>query len=240
MQSQYTGNHYESTPEDDVEETPVARRVPGPLLAVGRTLRDWWRDLVVLGLACFAWGLLSLTIVGGPPAAAAVYVLARAAALHEQPDTGLFISALRTYFLRSWGLALVSVAGIAIWIMDLAFYLNLLGNLGIAGQLGAVAILYIGIVWLLTLFYAWPLMICRGDLKLAQVVRNAFVMALRFPGNSIVVSASLALLALASFVIPPLVILATPALIALLGFHNLVLVAPELAPDESEALDIVT
>lgn len=239
MQTHYTGNHHAAAaPEEEFEE-PKVRHVPPPILALGRSIRDWWRDMYVMGISCLAWGLLSLTIVLGPPAWAAINVMARASALHEQPDAALFKLAIRTYFWRSWALGLVGLAGIIVWLVDLGFYINLLGGLGIAGWLGAVLIFYIGIAWMLTLVYAWQLLICRDDLKLHQILRNAALIALRFPAHSTLMGVVIFLLGLASFIVPALVVLVTPAIVALLGFHNLSLTAPELVPDEREAMGIV-
>lgn len=226
--------------DEAIEQT---KRAPSPFLRpflpLGRTLRDWWRDLLVLGLASLAWGLLSLTIVGGPPAAAALYVMSRSTALHEQSDIPLFLNGIRAYFVRSWLLGAVGLVGVVIWVLDLIFYAGLLSNGGPAGWVGAVFLFYIGVVWLLTLFYAWPMMVCRDDLKLGQLLRNSFLAVLRYPIHSLLAAFVLTLLLVACFVVPPLVVLAAPTLVALLGLHTLIVVAPELVPDESDALNIV-
>lgn len=217
-------------------ELPSALR---PLLPVGRTIRDWWRELLIMGLASLAWFILSLTIVGGPPAGAALYTLARATALHEHPDIPLFVNALRAYFVRSWQLGAVGLLGTAVWLLDLFFYAGISGDLGAIGWLGAIFIFYVGLIWLLTLFYAWALMVCRDDLKLGQLLRNGFVVALRFPVHNFIAAFFLLLLGALAWYAPPLVVLVIPALVALLGLHNLYLVAEELVPKDVEALRIV-
>jgi uncharacterized membrane protein YesL len=84
-------------------------------------VRDWWGDLLVLGLASLAWSALTLTIIGGPPAGAALYAVARATSLHKHPDARLFAAAFQTYFVRSWLLGVIGlVIGMAI-VLSLLF-----------------------------------------------------------------------------------------------------------------------
>jgi hypothetical protein len=210
-----------------------------PVLPVGRAIRDWWRELLVNSLASLVWFGLSITIIGGPPAAAALYVTARAAILHESPDWRLFLAALRTYFMRAWVLALVGLVGIVIWFVDLQFYLGALGGQGVLGWAGAIFVIYVGVVWLQVLLYAWPIMVCRDDLRLPQLLRNGFIIALRFPFASFINSLFLALLLLASWYLPPLFVLVLPPIVALLGLHSLYLLVPELVPEDSQALSVV-
>lgn len=208
-------------------------------LPVGRTLADWWRELLVMSLASFVWFALSLTIIGGPPAAAALYSMARAGALHEQPDKALFLASLRAYFVRSWLLGLIGLLGIILWVMDLNLYIQLAGGVGIIGFVGAVLIFYIGVVWIQTLFYAWPMMVCRDDLTLVQLLRNSVVMALRYPLHNFVATVFMALLLALALYAPPMIVLVIPALVSLLGVHSLLLLAPELVPEDSDALHVV-
>jgi uncharacterized membrane protein YesL len=226
--------------EDESYSPP--REIPPvlkPFLPVGRTLRDWWRELLVMSLASFVWFGLSLTIIGGPPAGAALYAMARAAALHEQPDRALFTASLRAYFGKSWLLGLVGLLGIILWVVDLSLFLQLAGGEGIIGWVGTVFICYVGLMWLQTLFYAWPMMVCRDDLTLLQLLRNGVVIALRYPIHNFIATIFMGLLFALAVYAPPMVVLVIPALVALLGVHNLLLLAPELVPEDSDALGIV-
>jgi uncharacterized membrane protein YesL len=225
------------------EESPLPQRdLPGPLrplLPVGRTIRDWWRDLLPLSLACFAWAALSLTVIGGPPAGAALFAMCRASILHEEPDTRLFVGALRAYFLKSWLLGLVSAAGIAIWVVDLMLYAGVATQAGLVGQLGLFAIIYVGVTWLQTLFYAWALLVCRPDLKLLQLLRNGMVLALRNPLQTYLNTLYIALVFVLGYALPALFVLLAPLHVALLGLHSLYVLAPELVPEDAEAFAIV-
>jgi len=210
------------------------------VLPVGRTLGDWWREMLVLGVACFAWLLLSLTVIGGPPAGAALYAAARGTALHQHVDLRLFTTALRAYFLKSWMVGLVGLFGILFWWVDLTLYVNLLGGSSVLGWAGAIIIFYLGVIWLHTLSYAWSLMVCRDDLRLKQLLRNGLILSLRFPANTITTSIIAGVLLLGAIYVPPLIGLVIPALVALLGLHNLYLLAPELVPDDIEVLRVVS
>lgn len=165
--------------------------------------------------------------------------MARAAALHEQPDKALFLASLRAYFVKSWLLGIIGLLGIILWVMDLNLYIQLAGGIEIVGFVGAVLIFYIGVVWIQTLFYAWPMMVCRDDLTLLQLLRNSVVMALRYPFHHFVAAAFMGLLLGLAVYAPPMVVLVIPALVSLLGVHYLLLLAPELVPEDSDALGVV-
>ncbi len=65
------------------------------------------------------------------------------------------------------------------------------------------------------------------------------VMALRYPLHHLIVIVFMALLLALAFYAPPMVVLVIPALMSLLGVHYLLMLAPELVPEESEALQVV-
>ena len=229
--------------EEEFEPAPPRREAPRifrPLLSVGRAIRDWWRDLLVLSLASLAWAALSLTIVGGPPAGAALFTTARATILHENPDTRLFLAALRVYFGRSWLLGAVGIAGLVIWAFDLDFYNSTFGQEGLLGPLGFIFIFYVGVVWLQTISYAWALLVSRNDLRLLQQLRNGALIALRYPFHNLISTLFIGALFALGIYFPPLYVLVIPPLVALLALHNTYLLAPELVPEDSEALSIVS
>jgi uncharacterized membrane protein YesL len=210
-----------------------------PLLPVGRTLRDWWNDLLVMSLASLATSALTLTVIGGPPSWAALYSMARAAILHDEPNTALYVSSLRAYFAKSWALAIVGLTGFAIWLLDFIFYTRLLGNTAMIGWIGQVFLLYFGTVWIQTILFGWALMVCRADLKLWQLLRNSLVLVLRYPTHAFISALFVGLLLLLAYFMPPLLVLVVPPLVAMLSLHYLFQIVPELVPDESEALQIV-
>jgi uncharacterized membrane protein YesL len=210
------------------------------VLPVVRTLGDWWREMLTLGMICFAWLLLSMTVIGGPPAGAALYAAARGTVLHQHIDLRLFTTALRQYFLRSWILGLVGLFGIVVWWLDLTLYVNLVGDSGAIAWAGRVIVFYAGVIWLHTLSYAWSLMVCRDDLRLLHLLRNGLILSLRYPANTITTSIVAGVILLGAMYAPPLIGLVLPALIALLGLHNLYLLAPELVPDDIEVLRVVS
>ncbi len=226
--------------EDDV--LPPRRELPEPLkplLALVHTLNDWWRDLVVMSLASLAWTILSATVIAGPPAWAALYAMSRASALHEHPDIPLFIAAMRSYFFKSWLLAGVSILAAAIWAADLNFYLKFVQNIEALAWLGSVLFLYIGLVMLQTLFYAWPLLVCRDDLSVRQLLREGVLLALRYPLRNAISTLFIALMVLISIYLPPLIVLVLPAMISLLGFHNLYALDTDLVEDDNLAYNVV-
>ncbi len=232
---------------DEEEATAAARRswadvhpAAKPFVAAWRAIRDWWGELLVLAVTCFAWLVLALTVVGAPPATAALYAMARATALHEHPDVRLFLAGLRVYFGKSWALGAIGLSGVLFWLVDLLLYMAMAQDFGGLAWFGAVFIAYFGLVWAQTLFYAWPMMVCRDDLRVVDLLRNGVILSMRYPLHNFVTTLFAALLlAITILYIPPLIALATPALLALLGLHNFYLLAPELVPEDIATLEIV-
>jgi len=110
---------------------------------------------------------------------------------------------------------------------------------GIFATFGTLLLLYIVVMWLQTLSYAWTMLITRSDLKLGQMLRNGALISFRYPFHNLLSSAFIALLLYASVLLPPLIILVIPPVWALLMLHNLYLLAPEIVPQDAQGLSLV-
>jgi uncharacterized membrane protein YesL len=222
------------------DEAPPRRAVPRPvmpLVPLGRALRDWGSNILILSMSVVLWVLLSFTIVGGPPAGAALFCVARAVVLHEGPDLRLFFKSLRAYFWRSWQLALAGLLGLLILVADLKVYPSMVDPGGFFSTVVGIIVLYVGLMWLTTLFYAWPLLVSREDFNLVHLLRNGFVIAARYPANSLISVAFIALLLFATYFLPPIGVIIMPALVPLLALNNLYALVPGLVPKDSLAYE---
>ena len=203
---------------------------PGPLrLAFTRAANDWYYGLIPFSIMNFLWLVSVLTIVGGPPATAAILAVARDALVSQGGEPRNFLPYMKQYFWRAWGLGLVSFLGTAILVTDMAFYADVMSGDPVLANAGILFLVYVLIVWLEFLLLAWPLMVNQLEMPLRHVIRNAAILTLRVPMPNF----GLALLVITLYVLSVLVAivfaLAFTAFVSLLVQHYLYLQAPVLA-----------
>jgi len=202
----------------------------GPLrLAVFRAVQDWWYGLIPFAAMNLIWLVLVVTVVAGPPATAAMLGVARDAATGQGAEPSQFFFYLRRLFWRAWSLGLVSALGTVIFVTDLYFYADRLSGNPFILQVGIFFLLYVLIVWIEFLLFAWPLLVNQPEMGLRHVLRNSAILALRTPGANFGLALIVLFLVILSIWLAPLVGLALAAIIALLTQHYLHLQAPILA-----------
>src|SRR6478736_1372277 len=121
------GVHNSKTDDDAAVATQQSaigpRRAAGPLrYAFTRAAQDWYYGLIPFGALNIVWLALVITIVGGPPATAAMLAVARDAAIGYGAEPKNFYIYLRKYFGRAWGLGIISFLGTLILVTDMRFY----------------------------------------------------------------------------------------------------------------------
>jgi uncharacterized membrane protein YesL len=155
--------------------------------------------------------------------------VARGALVMQGGEPRSFLSYMRQYFWRAWGLGLLSFLGTTILVTDIAFYSKVMRGNPIVANTGTLFLVYVLIVWVEFLLLAWPLLVNQPDMGLRDVVRNAAILTLRVPAANL----GLALLVVALYVLSVfaaiLFALALTAFASLLVKHYLYLQAPVLA-----------
>jgi uncharacterized membrane protein YesL len=197
--------------------------------AFTRAIQDWYYGLIPFAALNFVWLLLVLTVVGGPPATAAMLAVARDAAIGYGAEPKNFYIYLKQYFRRAWGLGIVTFLGSVILVTDLGFYADALGGNPVLFNAGIFFLLYVLIVWLEVLLVAWPLMVNQPEMSIRDVMRNAVVVTLRTPGAAFGLALLVVILCLFSLALAVLVALALAAIASLLAQHYLHFQAPVLA-----------
>jgi uncharacterized membrane protein YesL len=210
--------------------TRLPRPFPGPLrLAFTRAAQEWYYGLIPFSVMNFLWLVSVLTIIGGPPATAAMLAVARDALAMQGGEPRNFLRYMRQFFWRAWGLGLVSFLGTLTLMTDIVFYANVISGNPILVNTGILFLIYVLIVWLEFLLLAWPLLVNRPQMPLRDVIRNAAILTLRFPAANF----GLVLLAVTLYVLSIFVAvvfaLAFTAFVSLLVQHYLYLQAPVLA-----------
>lgn len=176
----------------------------------------------------FLWLVSVLTIIGGPPATAAMLAVARDAIVIQGGEPRNFFPYMRQYFWRSWGLGLITFLGTVILVTDIAFYANAIKDPVIV-NVGVLFLIYLLVVWLEFVLVAWPVLVNHPEMSLSDVLRNAGIFTLRHPAANFGLALVVIFLYVCSAFVTVLLALAIAAVISLLVQHYLYLQAPALA-----------
>ncbi len=215
-----------------VSSDAAGRRVrsPGPLrLTFTRAAHDWYYGLIPFSIMNFLWLVSVLTIIGGPPATAAMLAVARDALVSQGGEPRNFLPYMKQYFWRAWGLGLVSSLGTVILLTDIAFYANAMSGNPVLVNTGFLFLVYVLIAWLEFLLLAWPLMVNQPEMPLRHVMRNAAILTFRVPVANFGLALLVVTFCVLSFFVAIIFALAFTAFVSLLVQHYLYLQAPVLA-----------
>ena len=151
-------------------------------------LRLFWRRMGLLLVANLLWLGLSLLVVTWPAATAGLFYLARRVAEEEltaNPQAaviGDFWAGFRMYWRRSSVLAIGDLACLAVLVVVLRFYsestvtpLNWLVG----------PIMLVGLAWAGAQLYLYPLLIQRAERQPWVIAREAFLIAISYPLNTL-------------------------------------------------------
>jgi len=198
---------------------------------VGRALRLWWRHLGQLTLFNVAWLALQVPIVTGPPATAAMYVIARRVADNELLDLRDGWQALRQMWWPAWRWGLVNLVVLAALVGNFYAYQGFTGWVWVALRLVWGAI---GVLWLAVNLFFWPFWLAQADQRLTTTLRNGLLVVAKSPGLS------LTLLVVCAGLVTASVLLTLPLAAALMAWLALVgTLAVDLALSAKPAQPVV-
>ena len=146
---------------------------------LARTIHLWWREFFVLTFFNLAWLALQIPIVSGPPATAAIYLIARRVADDELIELRYGWEALRRMFLPAWKWGALNALIAAAVVGNFWFYQNAVGWVWIALRLvwGTIALGWFAV----NLFY-WPFWLAQENRSLRTALRNATLFLMKEPG----------------------------------------------------------
>lgn len=199
-----------------------------PFRIIGRTIADWWRNLIVLSLVNFLWLALLLPIVTAPAATAALCQVAWHVARHEGAEVGDFALAFRQQLLRSVPLFLFTILATAFIGFDVYYYvITLNGGIFRLESIITWTGVYLFIIWLQFIGYCWAHYTARPDIRFVGTLKNAAILTLRFSGSNLIVSIFMLIL-LGLSIFPILLVFVTFIIAALIMAESLIALAPEL------------
>ncbi|HUW14970.1 MAG TPA: DUF624 domain-containing protein [Anaerolineae bacterium] len=175
--------------------------------------RDLYEDLMFLCGVSVVWWLANLVLIPGPPATAGLYYLAHRIVREQRVDFSFFRQAFKERFGRSWLVAGISTLVLIILAANIAFYIQFESWVRYA----AVVCVYFILVWLTLQIYLFPLMSEMAEPRLGRLLRNGLILVLARPGYTVMLLIVLAVTTLLCIVLPFLLLLVWPALVALVS-----------------------
>ena len=214
-------------------------------------LYEEWFSLIVANLICFVcfvpglavflglmgillqrpeaeqlWALLiPLTLIAvliGGPALAGVHNLTNPIPHEKRIDFSYFWEGFKGYYLKSWQILGLWVVGTAMLAANVWFYRMWWQQGTQIALVPVILFLWIMVLWLSILPYLLPLLVEQEDKRVLLVFKNAILLALVNPGFTVLVMVLLGATLLLSLVFPPLLMLATFSLVALVDNRAIV------------------
>jgi hypothetical protein len=181
---------------------------------LGRAFRLWWGEFFLLTLLNLAWLALQIPIVTGPPATAAMYVVARRLAAGEMLSLRDGWEALRQMMGPAWRWGVVNVVVVGVVLGNFWAYQDFLGWGWTALRLawGAIALL-----WLAANLFYWPFWLAQSDRRLVIALRNSLLLYAKSPGLGLTLFIACIALSVASVLVTVPLAVALMAWLALIG-----------------------
>ena len=146
----------------------------GAIRVIGRSLRDIWDEMLLLGLMNIVTLLAQATIVLGPPAMAGLHAMCNRVANGFAISWDNYLQACRTYFVRSWIFAVPPILISALIVYNFLFY----------GTFAATWAVWVQGAWLAGLifvtaiqFYMFPFLMEQDDKRWRMALRNSALVA---------------------------------------------------------------
>ena len=184
------------------------------LRVVGRAMRLWWDELPLLTVLNLVWLALQIPIVTGPPATAAMYVVAQRLADGEMVGAREAWRALRQMLGPAWVWGAANVVIVAVVCFNFAEF-------GAAPGLGWAALRLawgvIATLWFAVNLFYWPFWLAQTDRRLTITLRNALVLYLKAPAFGLTLLVGCAVLIVVGVGITLPLAVALMAWLALIG-----------------------
>lgn len=166
--------------------------------------------------------LILIAILAGGPAMAGVHYLTNPIPHEKRIEFSYFWEGLKSYYLKSWQILGLWVGGAVIMATNIWFYRTWWQQGTEIAIIPVILFLWIMVLWLGIEPYLFPLLLEQEDKRVLVVFKNAVLLALVNPGFTVLLMVLLGATLLLSLVFPPLLLLATFSLVALVDNRAIV------------------
>lgn len=192
---------------------------------------DFYYNAVPFFNVNLAWIVMSIPVITIFPALGGLYHATLALAQDNQGDWEMVWEGFKKYWWLSvrWGLLVLFVD--LILLANIWFYLNISQD-WVAFALAVVVMLLI--FWIAVNQFSFPLLLLQEEKKIFLAIRNAFVIVMRTPLAALKVMGLTLLIALVSFLLPPLWIFISMALICYIRNRTVINAVKKINQKDSE------
>jgi hypothetical protein len=143
-----------------------------------RAIALWWSNFMMLMFFNIIWLMLQIPIVTGPPATAAMYVIAHRLTDDELIDPRDGWDALQRVFLPAikWG-----VINLLIVVVVIGNFWAYQSNIGTGWTILRLTWGTIVLGWFAVNFFYWPFWLVQEDLSFQTTLRNGFLFIAKHP-----------------------------------------------------------
>ncbi|MCS7220565.1 MAG: DUF624 domain-containing protein [Anaerolineae bacterium] len=187
------------------------------LRVIGLSIRDFYEEMFLFVPLNLVWWLAAVLVIPLAPATAGLCHLGYRIAHELRVDSSFFKEAFRDYFWPSLKVGALDVAILVTFMVNLWFYAQ------INSWLRLISILWIYglILWAAAQLYLFPLLFEQKEPKALMTIRNAALLVLAQPLFTLGVSVLALILTIICLVLPVLLVLVWPGLMALIGTRAL-------------------
>ena len=196
-----------------------------------QAIGDLYEELMLFAGASVLWWLGTLLVIPGPPVTAGLHALAHRVAHEQRVEFSFFWQETRKRFAKSWQLAAVNLLALIAVVVNLLFYWNMQNFLRYA----ALVWVYLFLMWLAAQLCLFPLLFEMEEPRLWWLLRNALLLPLLRPGYALLLLILLLAATVLSVVLPFLLIMAWPALVALVGARATATMVEEVTARQAQS-----
>jgi len=173
-------------------------------------------------IVVFLLPLILIGVLTGGPAMAGVHRLTNPIAHEKRIEFSYFWEGFKRYYLKSWQILGLWVGGIVIMVVNIWFYRMWWQQGTQIAIVPVILFLWIMVLWVGIEPYLFPLLLEQEDKRVLLVFKNAVLLTLVNPGFTVLLMVLLGATLLLSVVFPPLLLLATFSLVALVDNRAIV------------------
>jgi len=166
--------------------------------------------------------LTLIAILAGGPAMAGVHNLTNPIPHEKRIEFSYFWEGFKRYYLKSWQILTLWVVGTVTLAINIWFYRMWWQRGTQVAIVPVILFLWITVLWLGIQPYLFPLLLEQEDKRVLLIFKNALLLALVNPGFTVLLMVLLGATLLLSLIFPPLLLLVTFSLVALVDNRAIV------------------
>jgi uncharacterized membrane protein YesL len=144
----------------------------------GHAVSVWWREFMLFTLFNIAWLALQVTIIAGPPATAAMYLVARKAAAGEYLELGHYWQAMRQMFWPAWRWGAVNLVVLVTLAGNFWYYQS-----STSSWVAVLRVVWvtIAVYWSIANLFYWSFWLAQENKDMRTTYRNCVVIIAKRP-----------------------------------------------------------